>query len=145
MKFRATAVLSLVIPAVATAHHSRSHYPDEVQELAGELVAVHWVNPHVGFTINVVNEAGQVEEWRVEGASNLGGMRRGGIDESFFTIGEQVVFLGSVSVRRDRDMLSSNMLLENGAEILLAPNVPLYWSDAGVAEFSPPAWRRGHV
>ena len=136
MNSRAVIVLALSVPLSAAAHHSRSHYPDEVQELAGELVAVHWVNPHVGFTINVTNEDGQIEEWRIEGASNLGSMRRGGIDESFFTIGEQVAFLGSVSVRRERDMLTSNMLLENGREILLAPNVALHWSNADVAEFA---------
>jgi hypothetical protein len=145
MKLNFASLLLFIMPAVAIAHHSRSHYPDEVQELVGELVAVHWVNPHVGFTLKVVNEAGQIEEWRVEGATNLGSMRRGGVEEDFFTLGEQVTFLGSVSIRRDRDMLVSNVLLENGTEILLSTNVPLHWSDDDVIEYSPRATETGPV
>ena len=145
MRSSVAGALLLAVPAAVTAHHSRSHYPDEVQELTGELVAVHWTNPHVGFTINVINEAGQEEEWRVEGVSNLVGMQRGGIDRDFFTIGEQVVFAGSVSVRRARDMLASNMLLENGTEVVLMRNAELHWSDDDLIEYAPRVTETGPV
>jgi Family of unknown function (DUF6152) len=118
--------------ATAAAHHSRSHYAAEVQELEGELVAVHWVNPHVGFTVDVTNEAGEVETWRVEGLSNLGGMLRAGVTEDRFTLGERVRFLGSLSVRRPRDMLASNLLLEDGSEILLGPNHEPYFATRAI-------------
>ncbi len=129
-----TIVLSL--PAMATAHHSRSHYPEVIEEVTGELVAVHWVNPHVGFEIDVIDDAGQTERWRIEGISNLGNMRRGGVGSEIFNIGEQVTFAGSVSVRRERDMLASNVLLENGTEVVLGQNEPLRWT-AGNVELKP--------
>ena len=115
------AIAGFCLASTASAHHSRSHYADETQELEGTLVAVHWVNPHVGFTVDVSNEAGELERWRIEGLSNLGGMVRAGVLEERFTIGERVRFLGSLSVQRPRDMLASNMLLEDGSEILLGP------------------------
>jgi len=126
------AVSLLLIAATVVAHHSRSHYTDEVQELEGELIDVHWVNPHVGFTVDVTNEAGEVERWRVEGLSNLGGMRRAGVLAERFTLGERVRFAGSLSVRRPRDMLVSNMLLEDGTEILLGPNHEPYFANRAV-------------
>jgi len=122
----------LAFAAVASAHHSRSHYSTDILELEGELVAVHWVNPHVGFTVNVVNEAGQAELWRVEGVSNLLGMQRGGVTEDTFTIGEHVKAVGSPSVRRARDMLTTNLLLADGTEILLSRGVEPYWAEQNV-------------
>jgi len=126
------AVSLLSFATTVAAHHSRSHYADEVQELEGELVAVHWVNPHVGFTVNVTNSAGGIETWRVEGLSSLGGMLRAGVLAERFTPGERVRFAGSLSVRRPRDMLVSNVLLEDGTEILLGANHEPYFSNRAV-------------
>ena len=53
----------LVVTAVVSAHHSRSHYSDDIQEIEGNLVEVHWVNPHVGFTVSVANDDGEQELW----------------------------------------------------------------------------------
>ena len=136
MRIILTALL-LAFAATALGHHSRSHYPDEVSELVGELVAVHWTNPHVGFTVNVVNAAGQEEEWRVEGIGNLFSMQRGGVTRDMFTIGERVSVVGSASVRRARDLLATNMLLENGTEILLDRTADPYWSDQNIGHFDP--------
>jgi len=122
----------LVFMASASAHHSRSHYSQDIQEIEGELVAVHWVNPHVGFTVKVVNENGEEELWRVEGISNLSGMHRGGVTSDAFTIGERVRAVGSPSVRRPRDLLTTNLLLADGTEILLSRNAEPYWSEEDV-------------
>jgi hypothetical protein len=120
----------------AHAHHSRSHYADDVVEVEGNLVDVHWVNPHVGFTVDIANENGEVERWRIEGLSNLGGMRRAGVPAERFTIGEHVRFLGSLSVRRPRDLLASNMLLEDGTEILLGAGATPYWENRAIGRQS---------
>tara|TARA_B100001142_G_scaffold308081_1_gene339299 strand:- start:485 stop:1483 length:999 start_codon:yes stop_codon:yes gene_type:complete len=118
-----------IFSLAASAHHSRSHYSYETQEIEGELVAVHWVNPHVGFTVNVINENGEEELWRVEGHSNLLSMQRGNVSSDIFTIGEKVIARGSPSVRRARDLLTTNLLLENGREILLSGDAEPYWGN----------------
>ncbi|MGI9260255.1 MAG: DUF6152 family protein [Gammaproteobacteria bacterium] len=130
--------IALTLPVIATAHHSRSHYPEVIEEITGELVAVHWVNPHVGFEIDVTDEAGQTNRWRIEGISNLGNMRRGGVSSDIFNIGEPVTFAGSVSIRRDNDMLASNMLLADGTEVLLGRGEPLRFT-SGAVEHQPQA------
>ena len=50
----------------AMAHHSRAEFSDEMSEMEGELLRVHWRNPHAGLDIQIVNAEGQEEIWRVE-------------------------------------------------------------------------------
>lgn len=125
----------LALPALALGHHSRSHYPEQKQELVGELVEVHWTNPHVGFTVRVANDEGEGELWRVEGRSNLFSMERGGATLDMFHTGEQVTFLGSVSARRPRDMLASHLLLASGMEVLLDRDAEPRWSENNVGRY----------
>jgi hypothetical protein len=123
----------LAFAAIASAHHSRSHYSQEIQEVEGELVSVHWVNPHVGFTVKVIDEDGLEQLWRVEGVSNLLGMQRGGITPDTFTIGDHVKAVGSPSVRRARDLLTTSLLLSNGTEVLLSRNAEPYWTEEAIS------------
>ena len=123
----------LVVTAVVSAHHSRSHYSDDIQEIEGNLVEVHWVNPHVGFTVSVANDDGEQELWRVEGISNLVSMQRGGVTPDAFTIGERVRAVGSPSVRRARDLLPTNLLLSDGREVLLSRSAEPYWTEQSAA------------
>ncbi len=136
MRLIATVSL-LIFTVVAFAHHSRSHYSEEVRELEGELVAVHWVNPHVGFTVKVISQGGQEELWRVEGVSSLGGMQKAGVTSDMFAIGERVRAAGSVSVRRARDFLATNFLLADGTEIVFGRNVEPYWSEQYIERHDP--------
>ncbi len=121
------ALLLLAVTTAATAHHSRSHYSDDISVVEGTLVAVHWVNPHVGFTVDIPNDAGEMERWRIEGVSNLGNMRSAGVPADRFTIGERLRFAGSLSMRRPRDFLASNVLLEDGVEVVLAGDAGPFW------------------
>ncbi len=142
---RAIAALSLlIVAATATAHHSRSHYSDDVSVVEGTLVAVHWVNPHVGFTVDIADDTGALERWRIEGLSNLGNMRQAGVMADRFTIGERVRFAGNLSTRRPRDFLASNMLLADGVEVVLGGGARPFWAgefigrpDPGVVDATP--------
>jgi DNA/RNA endonuclease YhcR with UshA esterase domain len=52
------------------AHHSSSSYDMEHPlNVKGVVSNVEWTNPHVFIFVNVKDEAGNVEEWRVEGNS----------------------------------------------------------------------------
>ena len=55
------ALLILVFPVLASAHHSRAEYSDDVIELTGELVDVFWRNPHAGLNVTLINDQGVQE------------------------------------------------------------------------------------
>ena len=46
-----------------------------------------------------------------------------------FTIGERVRAVGSPSLRRARDLLTTNLLLSDGREILLSRSAEPYWAE----------------
>jgi len=127
----------LLVTGAAAAHHSRSHYSQETREIEGELVAVHWVNPHVGVTLRVRNAAGDEELWRVEGVPSLVTMQRVGLASERLAIGEHVTAVGSVSLRRERDFLATNFLLEDGTEIILDADAGPHWSGPYIGNVGP--------
>ncbi len=93
-------IISLaLLPLTLTAHHSRSEFSKEISEVKGELLKVHWRNPHAGLDVRITKEDGSTEVWRVEtfGSPNL--FSRMGVKREHFTVGEQVTVAGNVSTR----------------------------------------------
>ena len=62
-----------------TAHHSfAAHFiADQVVEINGTVKKFYWSNPHAFIFLNVVNTAGEIEEWRLEMSNTIGLSRRG--------------------------------------------------------------------
>lgn len=73
--------------AQALAHHSFYAEFDSNKQvvLEGTVVEMEWKNPHSWLVVNVVNEAGETEEWRVEGGSPNVLMRLGWTRDSLPT------------------------------------------------------------
>jgi hypothetical protein len=111
------------------AHHSNAEYDRSVvTELEGEISRVIWRNPHVGLWVDVVNENGGIDTWRMEAADLLGTQRRG-VTEGTFEVGQQVKVAGNASGRREAHMLVTNVLLPNNLEVLLTGAAQPRWSE----------------
>lgn len=62
----------------AVAHHSANMFDsDTTVELSGTIKEFQWTNPHVWIQVAVENEAGEMEEWSVEGGGPNSLSRRG--------------------------------------------------------------------
>jgi hypothetical protein len=78
--FSLAAWLPLVCAAgAAEAHHAFSAEFDANSpvELKGTVTKMEWINPHSWIHIEVVTDAGEVEQWMIEGGAPNAILRRG--------------------------------------------------------------------
>ena len=129
MNYRIAVVFFLVIPVIASAHHSRAEYSGEPIEFEGSLVDILWRNPHPAFTVEV-NENGQSQTWQVEGWSSLYTFDRAGITQDRFAQGDTVRVYGLASNRRPGRFLATHMLLADGTEAILRREEDPYWGES---------------
>lgn len=123
-------LLSLIIVLPVSAHHSVSAFFDQstTVELEGTIKDVFWRNPHVGLTLEVVNAAGETEEWELEGGA-MNTLLRQGFSAESVSVGDRVRVAGAPSRRGDLAMFINNFLLPNGEEVIFSDlNVPLRWT-----------------
>ncbi|HEY5622759.1 MAG TPA: DUF6152 family protein [Gammaproteobacteria bacterium] len=118
LRFSAAAASLLLALAPASAHHSVAYYGDEYVELAGRIVEVNWRNPHVGMTLEVVNDRGITETWGMEGNS-IYNLRRQGVTPDLFPAGQEVIVRGQMSTREDRMLLMDTIYMPDGREFIL--------------------------
>ncbi len=131
MKMARSALLILMLPSIALAHHSRAAYDlDVVTVVEGNLVAVRWRNPHIVFTLRVAGKNGGEEEWRME-AGSIYMLGRGGLSEESFRTGQLVRVAGHLSKTDERDFLANSILFADGHEVMAMPGAIPHWSDEG--------------
>ena len=125
---------TIVLCAQGWTHHSFADYDrGEVRELEGELVNVRWRNPHVVFTVRVVEPDGEATDWQLEtGAFYL--LERRGLEAAMFPVNERVRAAGSVSTTRAGRMQVSNMLLPSGEEVVFGGGGSPRWADASAGD-----------
>ena len=118
MKIAIAILGSLVLCTQSWAHHSFADYDRSViREMEGELLEVRWRNPHVTFTVRVVEPNGEALDWVLEtGALYL--LERAGLEEAMFPVNERVRVAGWASTTRPGRMNVSNMLLPAGEEVV---------------------------
>ncbi len=93
----------------AHAHHSfaAAYNLQNAIEIKGTIVSVRLTNPHSHFFIDVVNDKGETEHWKIE-AGTPSGMIRNGYSPKVIKTGDVVTIKGF----RARDDSTNGMLRE---------------------------------
>ena len=78
-------ISTLLLPAIATAHHAFRVIYDfsRTETIEGTVVRLELVNPHARLYVDVADENGEMAQWVVEGPGKLSLARRGWTDDMF--------------------------------------------------------------
>jgi hypothetical protein len=102
-----TLLLTLVVTAPATAHHSAARFIlAQSVTVNGVVTRYEWANPHVYVYVTETNAAGEAVEWEVEGQPPAM-MRRVGWSRETLAVGDAVRLTGAPS----RNPSSKSLLL----------------------------------
>ena len=113
LKLLLIGLICFAISSPVVGHHSRSHFSRDWSELEGEIVEVHWVNPHIYFTLKTTGSDGQDRLVHME----TGGPRyleRTGFFEHTLMVGDSIIAGGRLSMRSDTDFLLEQITFPSG-------------------------------
>ena len=87
----ALTVAFVLIGNVASAHHGRAGYGDQISTVKGTVTEVQWKNPHVFIAFDVKDDKGNVVHWLAELSSPatmrvVPGFEAGGVGSGVFDI-----------------------------------------------------------
>jgi len=113
----ATLILVVCGCAIATplfAHHSSSAYDmAHPVDMKGVVTNMEWSNPHVFIYMNMKNDKGEVEEWRVEGNSpNM--LFRAGWKKEMIKAGDELSVNGAPARNGAKSLRLISLTLANG-------------------------------
>jgi hypothetical protein len=120
------ALLLLVLPALALAHHSGSEYDRTTVEIEGTLVELVWRNPHVHFGVRTTDTTGKAVVWDIE-ANSVSILSRTDANPDNLKLGDRIKVAGAPSRQTPNKMWASNILPANGREVVLGPGIPPRW------------------
>jgi hypothetical protein len=91
----AAGLMSLLLAAGAFAHHSFSAEFDVGRpvEITGTVSAIEWVSPHAWIHLDVTDDQGQVQDWKVEMLGHISLVRRG-LTRDRLKVGDRVTVTG---------------------------------------------------
>ncbi len=116
------ALLVLLAPAQALAHHGSAYYYDldNLASIEGDIIYVSWRNPHVLLEIERTLENGTTEIWEVE-SSSRNSLQRVGIESDVVSVGDRVTLTGALSRTGLPAMAAFLMKLDDGTEVPIWP------------------------
>ncbi len=102
------------VSAPLLAHHSSSAYDmNHPMDMKGVVANVDWGNPHVFIYMDMRNEKGEVEQWRVEGNSpNM--LFRAGWKKEMIKVGDQLSVNGAPAKNGAKSLRLISLTLANG-------------------------------
>jgi len=111
-----TAVVVATVPA--RAHHSVALQFDMSQEIEieGRIVELEWRNPHAWLTVEVENDSGETEVWRVEFGSGNSLTRRGWRPDDL-PVGARVTVHGLPARDGSNTVAGEEVILDDGREL----------------------------
>jgi hypothetical protein len=113
-----TIVASLLLGShSAWAHHARSSFDvDHPLTLQGTVTDFKWTNPHIFISLDVKDEKGNVDEWRIEGNSpNM--LSRIGWKKELVKLGDRVSVTGSPAKNGWKVLRLENITLADGQKL----------------------------
>ena len=117
-----------LVPLGANAHHSYSEYDDTKSvEVEGKLVEVAWQNPHARILVESVDAAGARVTWDIESAG-VNNFRRMNVPLEIFAVGSTVRIAGWPSKRSNVRMYGTNLLADDGQELVMWRYSKPLWS-----------------
>jgi hypothetical protein len=111
--------------APVSAHHSTALQFDMTKEIVveGTIVEMEWRNPHAWLQIEVENDAGEPEIWRLEFGSANSLYRRGWRRDDL-PIGAKVRVHGLPARDGSRTLAAEEVTLPDGRELFAGPREP---------------------
>ena len=124
----ALALALLVWPGSLQAHHSfTAEFDAEAPVLLkGKVTRIEWINPHAWIHLDVVDEAGAVQPWMVEGGTP-NTLLRAGIDKNTLQIGTEIVVRGYQA----KDKACRPACRANGRDVTFPDGRKLFMGSSG--------------
>ncbi len=128
LKRRCAVLLAAALPAAVSAHHATAPTFDQsrVVEITGEITNVQWRNPHITITLRS-EESGAAMDWHVE-TNSVSIVSRFGLTPELVAPGTRVRMAGNPGRRNPHALWLTNVLLDDGREVLFGSNYLPRWS-----------------
>jgi hypothetical protein len=110
-----------VLGGVASAHHGRAGYGNEITSIKGVVTSVEWKNPHVFLNFDVTDEKGEVVHWVGE-LSSPSTMLAAGMSRTTLKSGDQIVVKGKAG-KAENPVVLIDSIVKDGKPVVGDPNV----------------------
>jgi hypothetical protein len=137
-------ISAFLLSATIFAHHSTSanFVEDQMIEIEGTVTSARLRNPHVRFTVSVVDDQGEEVEWLVE-TNSLSGLRRKDVSTDVFAVGQILRVAGNPGRQSDTSLWATNILINGDREVTLDPGAGPRWLDEVEGMAGPNSVREG--